>query len=438
MENNLIESNDYLMRARALFKAEKYVEAEKNFNKSIEKNKMNIDAYIGLACMYIDQKEYAKAKDNLKKVLVIDNKNGEAYFHIANIAFMNKDNISARENYSKAISFGYDSPVALYYMAMSNYATKDIVNAKFYLNQILEKNPENVKARLKLIEMSMSESKYEESLVQADQLILYRPDAFEGYHYKFLSLINMNKDEAALSVLTHAQKLYPGDKGFAYDRVLLLIKLEKYEEALEYIDAIFIKEDNAKMAIMPLKAKILFKLQRFSESRDVFEKVNSKLMNEESKWLLTMTYIINQSFEKALNVVDNIINSKRDESNIYYISAIFYKGICLKQMGQEESAKKAFFDGNQKIKMQSIKEPGNLSLFMYRILCETFLGNYELALELADYALEISEENSEIYLARSVVYKMMNKKEESIADYEKAKKKNAQLADMFKEVLFNE
>ena len=86
MDNIAIESKDYYMRAKMLFQVRKYKEAEKYFNKSIEVDSMNIDAYIDLACMYIEMKQFIKAKEILKKVLVINNKNGEIYFHLGNIA----------------------------------------------------------------------------------------------------------------------------------------------------------------------------------------------------------------------------------------------------------------------------------------------------------------------------------------------------------------
>lgn len=436
MDKQMIESKDYYMRARALFRAEKYSEAEKYFNRAIEKNSMNIDAYMGLAYMYIDMKEYAKAKDNLKKVLVIDNKNGEVYFHLGNIAYLSKDIVSARSNYSKAISYGCDNPVALYYMAMSNLATKDVINAKFYLNQILQKDSRNPKARMKLIEISNSEGNYDEMLIQSEQLILHRPDAFEGYHYKFLALLNLDKDDEALNTLMHAIELFPGDLGFAYDLILFYIKKEEYEVALKYIEKRFEKDSRGKKLILPQKAKILFKMKRFDEAKASFEQIGEKRIDEECKFLLMIIMVSEQNFEKAVKLCREIIENSKSKLGKYYFAALYFKGICLKEMNDIEYAKISIDEANDQLRLQSTKEPGNITLFLYRILCEVYLENYEVALELADYAMTLTDgRNGEIYLARGLVYNRMGDNKKSKDDLEKAKQYSDALGDLFKEVL---
>lgn len=436
MDKQMIESKDYYMRARALLKSEKYSEAEKYFNLAIEKNPMNADAYMGLAYMYIDMKNYTKAKENLKKVMVIDNKNGEVYFHLGNIAYLDKDMVSARSNYSKAISFGYDNPIALYYMAMSNLATKDVINAKFYLNQILQKDAGNPKARMKLIEISNVEENHEEMLMQAEQLILYRPDAFEGYHYKFLALIKLNKDDDAMNTLSHAIELFPGDLGFAYDLVLLYIKQERYETALDYIETRFNKDVQSKALIMPKKAKILFKMKRFDEARLSFEQIEEKNFDEESGFLLMIILLSEKNFEKSLKLCDKIIEKNKNKSGKYYFAALYFKGVCLMETNDVEYARTFMEETNDIIRMQCTKEPGNISLFVYRILCEVYLENYDEALELVNYALTLTDEkNGEIYLVRGIVHSKMGKMKESSEDFEMAKQHSDALGDLLKEVL---
>ena len=434
MDNIAIESKDYYMRAKMLFQVRKYKEAEKYFNKSIEVDSMNIDAYIDLSCMYIEMKQFIKAKEILKKVLVINNKNGEIYFHLGNIAYINKDIVSARDNYSKAISFGYENPIALYNMAMLKLSSKDIVNAKLYLNQILEKNPSHIKARLKLIEIANSDLKYEEVLAQSDELILQRPDAIEGYHHKFMALQNLNRDEDALRVISYALKLYPEDKSFAYDRVLLFIKQGLYQDALKYIDENFDFKDEASNVIIPQKAKILFMMNMFEEAKDLFEKVDENLFDEETRYILMLIYISTKEYIKALKISEKIIYTKKMSSPNFYYAALFFKGLCLKQLGRDENAKNAFYVANQKIKTQSVNEPENISLYMYRILCETFLENYNTAIELSNYAISLSEDD-DLYIVRGIVYKMMKEEEKSKVDFDKAEQSESQLANILKKVV---
>ncbi len=433
MENNSIASNDYYMRARALFAAEKHSEAERYYKLSLEKDPMNINAYMGLVHLHIKLKQYDKAKDNLKKILVIDNKNGEVYFHLGNIAYMQKDAIGARSNYSKALSYGYENPVAQYYMAMSNLATKDIVNAKFYLNQILQNDKAHAKARIKLIEIAGSEKNYDEMLIQAEELILNRPDAFEGYHYKFLALLNQDCMDAAANTILHAIKLFPGDYGFALDLIVYYVKNEEYEEALKYLDIRFGNDDKAKRMVMPQKAKILFKLMRFEEAEKVFEEISEEYLDEESLYFASVLAMSRKQYDKALKHCEKII--ERYKNGEYYCAALCYKGLCLEKMNKLDEAKAAIKLANEEAKAESMKAPGKISLFVYRVLCEMQLENYDSALELADYALTLSDDNvAEIYMVRGMLYKKINENEKSRQDFDKAISLNAALKSFVEEV----
>lgn len=432
MQNKEIESQDFYMRARALFSANKYNEAEKYFERAIEANPMNVDAHMGLVHLYIDLKQYTKAKDCLKKILVIDGKNGEVYFHLGNICYFNKDMVGARTNYSKAISFGFDNPVALYYMALSNYATKDYVNAKFYLNEILQKDKTNPKARIKLIEMAMSEMNYEEMLIQADELILNRPDAFEGYHYKFLALIETNKDDEAANVLAHAIKLFPGDMGFAYDLVFYYQKTKQYEDALKFIEKRFSKNEETKNMIALEKEKILFKLERFDEALEVVENTPTEYIDVEGQFLAITMYMQKEKYTEAIRVADEI--SEKKIPNAYTNASIFVKGMCYEKMGKVENAKETISLANLALTQDSIKNPGNITLYIYRALCEIYLKEYEKALELTDYAISLTDSNGDLYYVRGLIYEKLDDTDNSIKDYEKAKELNSTLMKLNMEV----
>lgn len=434
MKNANIEYNDYYMRGRALLSAKKYVEAEKCFKIAVEKNPAGVEAYMAMVHMFVTLKQFDKAKENIKKILVIDNKNGEAYFHLANIAYFQKDAVSARSNYSKALSYGYDNAVAQYYMAMSNLETGDIVNAKFYLNQILQNQSDHPKARIKLIEIATMENKYDEMLAQAEELILNRPDAFEGYHYKFIALMSQNSVEAARNTILHALKLFPGDYGFAMDMILYYVKVEKYEEALEFIDNKFENNEKAKKLVMPQKAKILFKMARFEEAMNVFNLIEPERYDEESYYIMATIQLSEKHYDKALKHCESLIKNHKDGE--YLCAAMCYKAVCLKEMNKIEEAVDAVKEANKKIKDESIKKPGNVSLFIYRVLCEMQLENYDEAFELLEYANDLTGGNSaEIYLVRGMLHNKLNNHDKATEDFDKAVSLNPALGHIVREML---
>ena len=433
MKSYEVEYNDYYMRGRALLSAKKYMEAEKCFRVAIEKKPTGVEAYMALVHMFVTLKQFDKAKENIKKILVIDDKNGEAYFHLGNIAYFQKDAVSARNYYSKALSYGCDNVVAQYCLAMSNLETGDIINAKFYLNQIIQSQADHPKARIKLIEIAAMEKKYDEMLAQADELILNRPDAFEGYHYKFMALMSQDNIDAAGHTIAHALKLFPGDYGFAMDLIIYYIKTEKYEEALEFIENRFVDNDKAKEIVMPQKAKILFKMTRFDEAKEIFDTIKKENLDAESYYIMIMIELSKKCFDNALKYCEILI--KDYKNNEYVCAAMCYKAVCLKGMSKLEEAKAALNVANQKIKEESIKQPGNISLFLYRVMCETELENYEEAFKLVEYITDLTGGNiGEIYLARGILYNKLQEFEKAKQDFDKAKSLNGALSNIIKEI----
>lgn len=434
MKNINEEYNDYYMRGRALFSAKKYREAEKYFRLAIEKNPVGLDAYMAMVHLSVTLKQFDKAKENIKKILVIDNKNGEAYFHLGNIAFFQKDAVSARSNYSKALSYGYDNVVAQYYMAISNLETGDVINAKFYLNQILQLQKDHPKARIKLIEIAAKEKNFDEMLAQAEELILNRPDAFEGYHYKFIALLSQDNLNAAFDVIIHAIKLFPGDYGFAMDLIIYYIKCEKYDEALAFIDNRFKEGDERRAIVMPQKAKILFKMGQFEEAYKVLENVEQKYVDAELYYIMIMIELSNKAFDKALKHCQIIIDKYKESE--YLCAAMSYKAVCLKLMGKEQEAKEAIIKANEKIKEDSIKNPGNISLFIYRVICEMEMENIDEAFELVEYVDSLTEGNvAEVYLVRGMLHNKIQNNDRAREDFEKAVSLNAALSNIVKEML---
>lgn len=434
MKNNNVEYNDYYMRGRALFSAKKYGEAEKYFRLAIDKNPVGLEAYMAMVHLSVTLKQFDKAKENIKKILVIDDKNGEAYFHLGNIAFFQKDAVSARSNYSKALSYGYDNVVAQYYMAISNLETGDVINAKFYLNQILQLQKDHPKARIKLIEIAAKENNFQEMLAQAEELILNRPDAFEGYHYKFMALLGQDELDAAYGTIVHAINLFPGDYGFAMDLIIYYIKCEKYEEALEFIDNRFKEDDERTLLVAPQKAKIFFKMGRFEEAYKVLDGVEQKYFDAELYYIMMMIELSNKAFDKAEKHCQIIMDKYKDSE--YFCAAMCYKAVCLKSMAKEQEAKEAIIKANEKIKEDSIKNPGNISLFIYRIICEMEMDNLDKAFELVEYVDSLTEGKlAEVYLVRGMLYNKTQNSDKAREDFEKAISLNAALSNIVKEMM---
>ena len=90
----------------------------------------------------------------------------------------------------------------------------------------------------------------------------------------------------------------------------------------------------------------------------------------------------------------------------------------------------------KKIKDESIKKPGDVSLFVYRVLCEMQLENYDEAFELVEYANDLTGGNSaEIYLVRGMLHNKSNNHDKATEDFDKAVSLNPTLGDIVRGML---
>ena len=184
---------------------------------------------------------------------------------------------------------------------------------------------------------------------------------------------------------------------------------------------------------MPQKAKILFKMTRFDEAKEIFDTIKKENLDAESYYIMMMIELSKKCFDKALNHCEILI--KDYKNNEYVCAAMCYKAVCLKGMSKLEEAKVALNVANQKIKEESIKQPGNISLFLYRVMCEAELENYDEAFKLVEYITDLTGGNiGEIYLARGILYNKLLEFEKAKQDFDKAKSLNGALSYILKEI----
>ena len=96
---------DLIKNGIKLAQSGKFIEAENNFNKAIEKNLSLTDSYINLANVYIMQKKIDKAIDLLKSYLIDISFNQNIVNHFWKIS----QNFNSEEKFFEIISSYEDS-----------------------------------------------------------------------------------------------------------------------------------------------------------------------------------------------------------------------------------------------------------------------------------------------------------------------------------------
>lgn len=342
---------------------------------------------------------------------------------------MTKNFEEARTNYSKAVSLGYNNYRVYYHLGLIYEELADVENAlsMYKKTNRVEKYFSN--ARLRMIVLLITQSRFEEALRVADELIELRPEIFEGYHYKFVTLAGLERYEEAKKVIDVALGIYPDDLGFRYDQVKYLEHVKDFDEALNVIDKYFVGNEEVKRKIDKEKAKILFTLQRLDEARALFTEIVNTEYDEEMCYYLMILESGYGDYDKVLDCCKKIID-KASKNNFYY-SAMYYEAACLKKMGKAEEAKAKYESAQKIFRFACSEQQGNMALYLFRALCYREAKNYDKAFDMVNYidTLTNGTEAEAIYV-RSKLYEDINELDKAKAEKEKAFALNPNLAEI--------
>jgi len=427
-ERNISDVEEHNQQGKVLFSIEKYNEAIAMYKKAESEDPMYLESYFNLGEAYVMLDEYDKAKESFNKVLLIDKKNAITYFHLGNVEFLQGNDDMGREYYAKAINNGYDD--AQLYVNLGNVAEQvgnDEEAIKNY-NKAILRDKFRADAKLSKALIYIGDNKFQEALQTLDNMIEFNPEIFEGHHYKILVNIELENYLEAEKTLTKAMALFPDDDGFILDKIMLLEKQGKYDEALDLIDIRYNNSENKNVLLE--KAKILLAKDRIDDSVLLFEKVKEteESFDEETRVYLINIYINTDKVSKALDYTKEIIVN--GEENSFYFAAVYYRALCLGKLGKVVEAKSAYEEAIKIFRFASSANPGMLDIIMYRALCYKELKNYDKAFEMVNYLLAIDEDIAEAYLIRSELYKVLNENDKAEVDRNTATSKSKLLGTL--------
>lgn len=112
-----------LQEAKALFAQEKFKETEAKYIEVISLDPKNIDAYNGLAEVYMAQKDYVHAKETYQFILKLNASDDSTYEHLGKIAAQEGKLDEAERDYMQSLSLnnqvaGYHVDLGEVYVAM--------------------------------------------------------------------------------------------------------------------------------------------------------------------------------------------------------------------------------------------------------------------------------------------------------------------------------
>lgn len=428
---------EYMLQADSLMGLEKYEEALKYYSKAEAVDMMNIEVHMSKGIAYANLEKYEDAKKEFEKTIKINRTCGIAYFHMGNVEILLDNKSRGIELYNNAIANGYDNAQVYYSLGLMYEEEGNYDLAIRNYSKAIMKDHNRPDIRVKKIRLLIENGNLELALNDLNALILSNPDIFEGYHLKYIVLEELGRIEEAQATIDEAMEMFPEDPAFALDNASLMLNNKKYTEALAYLNDISKKvelEPEFLREIEIKKSRVYAGLRDLNSmcgclkrAKDISKSADPEGEDAEVVYFLMTCYVGLEDFNNAYNEAKELKQMK--EENFFTLAGHYFEPFTLRQLGKEAQALALYEDAVDYYRNRSLKNPGNVDAYVYRAMVLRELGDYDKALELADYLVSLYDSLSEIHVLRATVLEKMGNEEEAKIEREKAKGLTKILAD---------
>lgn len=421
MNDLKIEAKDLNQQAVMLMKTGNYDAAKEKLDKAIEIDPMTEESYKNYGDYYMAKDQYQDAKNSYKKAMLIK-KDGLLHFLYGNACFMNDEVHEGLEHYNLAIAEGYDTDEMMYFTGMAYEHLNDDNMALRFFSKACSKNPSRPDFAFKRVQVMFRLNMYDEAEKALDNMLLTSPELFEIYHLKTHLLLQKKQLKEAVEFAKDASERFPEDVDLLGDYARALGVYGKYEDSLKLIDQAKQMKyfDDSKRDIVMLEAQISAESgdsDRASKCCEECISLEDNYTDGEARFMLMNMNLSNKDFEKAYQQAEVLVS--KDTGDLFYFAALYYRAYCAKKIGYE-NAIKLYSEANSIYRLETLKRPEAVDVYLYRAMCLKDMEQYDKALEMLDFILNLNVDMAELHLIKAEIYKEIGKNSLSTEEMNKA------------------
>ncbi len=413
-----------------LMQAENYGKAAEFFQSAIELDPSAKDGYFHLGNAMANLDRLDEALDAFRRVTEIDPEDGEAYFDIGNLYLLKNDLLRCVENFNTAEERGFRR-VELYSTLAAVYMHLDEgQQAVRTLSKAIKAAPLRADLRLEKAKVYIAMSRFDEALDALEETRKLFPDAFEVYDLQTQIYSGMKRYDKALEVISGAVERYAEDVVLRWMKIKVLVEMGRVAQAKEEIEFIRGMADYDTVAReVALQQSIILSMENNPQgAAEVLDQALSQggtISDEQLRFMLMNLQYGLKQYEKALENAEKL--AALEDESLFCVSGKYYAAYIRKTLGQTEAANDTFRKLVAEFRRLSIKNPTFYELYMYRLLCHKEIGEFEKALQLADYMEDLFPDRADAYAFRSLIYDDMGRTAEAEAARAEARKRNPNL-----------
>ena len=413
-----------------LMQAENYEKAEEFFRAAIELDPSAKDAYFHLGNAEANLDRLDEALESFCRVVEIDPEDSEAYFDIGNIYLLKNNLLKCVENFNTAEEKGFKR-VELYSTLAAVYMHLDEGQpAARTLSKAIKVAPLRADLRLEKAKVYIAMGKFVEALADLEDTQKLFPDAFEVYDLQTQIYSGMKRYDKALEVISGAVDRFDEDVVLRWMKLKLLVEIGHIFEAKEEIRILKRMADYDTVAReVALQQSIICSIENEpKKAEDVLEQALTQggtISDDQLCFMLMNLQYGLKEYDKALDNAERL--AALENETLFCVSGKYYAAYIRKTMGQAEAANKIFRKLVAEFRRLSIKNPTFYELYMYRLLCHKEIGEFEKALQLAEYIEDLFPDRADAYTLRSLIYEDMGLTVEAETARAEARKRNPSL-----------
>lgn len=317
----------YCDKARAEAEIGKKEEALKNFEQAIKLKSDYIDAYYYRGLLYHKLKD-DKAIADFSKTIQLDPKKTDAYLKRGFYYYQKKQENEALKDFNKAIDLKSTNTDVYYFRGKINAQKNNTLEALSDFNEVIKKNPLHSESLIERGKIYLSQKKLELALKDFNTCVANRLNTEEIYSVRAECYLQMGKFDDALNdyntlitiFKTKDIKVYAmhAEANFKKKDLPATIKDCNKMVALnrEYAPAYLLR---AKVYVLQGKSKYVLALNDFKKVCEL-EPTNNEAWNRRGNLLFETA-----KYAEAIEILSKSIEIKPDDAAYYTRSKCYYK-----------------------------------------------------------------------------------------------------------------
>lgn len=209
---------NFLNEGKKLIKQNKPEQAIDYFNKVIQQNANNAEAFNLRGVAYFNLQDYTNSLQDYSKAIQLNEKNYKPYNNRAILYLAMQKPDSALEDYNKAIILSPDTASLYTYRGFLYYQTNKIKEAKKDFEKSLLLNPKDKEALFNQANILFSEQSFDKAKINFQKIISLDKDFARAYYGLGLSEFYLKNKKNACQYLEKAKKMNVPDAEIAFKK----------------------------------------------------------------------------------------------------------------------------------------------------------------------------------------------------------------------------